>query len=157
MPQQRKFGTTRKYGEVLLFSLVTFGIYYLFYSFWLFRDLDDHYNKMLEVELEAYPTRNSPTTMVIFFFLLPIYPVYVKYHLLHEHIATSDTRSKANCPEGYKAMLVFIFLTFLTLGIVPIIIESRWQKAFNAHIIAHEKRARLQKIRSKKHAEGQNR
>ncbi|MBK5113316.1 MAG: DUF4234 domain-containing protein [Candidatus Heimdallarchaeota archaeon] len=148
MPQQYKFGTTRRYRRVLIFSLLTFGIYYLFYTYWLFKDLDDHYNKVLDFELEAYPTKNSPTTMIIFLFLLPVYPVYVKYHLLHEHIATSKTRSKANCPEGYKAMLVFIFLTFLTIGIVPLIIESRWQKAFNSHIIAHERRAKFRKKES---------
>lgn len=148
MPQQYNFGTTRNYGRVLLFSLLTFGIYYLFYYFWLFRDLDDHYKKVLEIEGEAYPTRNNPTTMVIFLFLLPVYPVYVKYHLLHEHLATSKIRSKGNCPEGYKAMLVFIFLTFLTLGIVPVIIESRWQKAYNSHIITHERKAKSRKRRS---------
>ena len=140
MPQQHKYGTTRKYSRVLLFSFLTFGIYYLFYYLWLFRDLDDHYNKVLEFELEAYPTRNNPTTMFIFLFFLPIYPVYVKYHLLHEHIATSKTDSKTNIPEGFKAMLVFFFLTFLTLGIVPLILESRWQRVFNAHILAHDKR-----------------
>jgi len=148
MPQQHKYGTTRSYGRVLLFSVITFGIYYLFYYLWLFRDLDDHYRKVLDFELEAYPTRNNPTTMFVFLFLLPIYSVYVKYHLLHEHIATSKIKSKANCTEGYKAMLVFIFLTFLTIGIVPLILESRWQKAYNSHILAHERRARSKKKRN---------
>ena len=140
MPQQYKYGTTRRYRRVLIFSLLTFGIYYLFYYLWLFRDLEDHYQNVLDFELEAYPTRNNPTTMFVFLFFLPIYSVYVKYHLLHEHIATSKTQSKANCLEGYKAMLVFIFLIFLTLGIVPLILEYRWQNVYNAHILAHEKR-----------------
>ncbi|NHJ33232.1 MAG: DUF4234 domain-containing protein [Asgard group archaeon] len=138
MPQQQKYGTTRRYRRVLIISILTFGIYYFFYYLWLFRDLNDHYEKVLDFEKEAYPTRNNPTTMFIFLFLLPIYSLYVKYHLLHEHIATSKILGKGNCPEGYKAVLLFIFLTFLTLGIVPIILEFRWQNAFNSHILAHE-------------------
>jgi len=138
MPQTRKYGTTRNFFRAVLFSFLTFGFYNLLYQFWLYRDLDDHYQLAFKLEPQAYPTVNNPATLFIFLFIFPLYSYYTKYHLLHEHIRTSPIQSPSNCIEGYKALLFFLFFTIPTLGIVPLILELRWQRAFNAHIIAHE-------------------
>ncbi|HUT81895.1 MAG TPA: hypothetical protein VMZ29_11885 [Candidatus Bathyarchaeia archaeon] len=138
MPQHYIYGTTRKYWRVFLLSILTLGIYYLFYQWWIFRDLEDHYRKACGIEPEAYPTINNPTTMFVFLFLLPFYSYYVKYHLLHEHISTTNIKKTKNCIVGYKAVIIFIILGLTTLCIVPIIIEFKWQRTFNEHILAHE-------------------
>ncbi|MHA1220866.1 MAG: DUF4234 domain-containing protein [Candidatus Heimdallarchaeota archaeon] len=137
MPQDNQFGTTRKYSKVLLLSVVTLGVYYLFYQLWLFTDLARHHEDAFQDEPEAYPTINNPTTLFIFLFFLPFYSYYVKYNILHEHIATTKISSSINCVVGYQAVLFFLFLGPITLGIVPLIMEIKWQKTFNEHIQAH--------------------
>ena len=139
------YGSIRKYWRVFFLSLLTFGIYYIFYQFWLFKDLDEHFNKAFQVEPKSYPTKVNPTTMIVFLFLFPIYPIYIKYQLLHEHIATSNIRSEENCTVSYKAIVGFLLFSICTLGILPIIMENRWQKAFNEHILAHRKFAAKKK------------
>lgn len=140
MTQKPIYGTRRKYRRVIFFSLVTFGIYYLVYQWWLFRDLDEHFRKAFKTEPEAYPTKNNPTTMFVFTILLPIYSVYIKYQLLHEHIATSNIPSEINCKTGYRALLFYLLFGISTLGIVPLLMEIEWQNAFNEHITAHEQK-----------------
>ncbi|MBN1330229.1 MAG: hypothetical protein JXA54_12215 [Candidatus Heimdallarchaeota archaeon] len=143
MAQQYKYGTTRKYWRVFLLSLLTLGIYYLFYQWWIFRDLDEHFRKAYEIEPEAYPTINNPTTMFAFLFLLPFYSYYVKYFLLHEHISTTNINKTKNCIAGYLAVIIFIILNLTTLFIVPIIVEYKWQQTFNEHILEHEKQNKM--------------
>ncbi len=151
MTDIQSYGSIRKYGRVVFFSLLTFGIYYIFYLFWQFRDLDEHFKRAFEVEAESYPTKINPTTMIIFLILFPIYPIYIKYQLLHEHIATSNIRGKENCTVAYEAVVVFLVFGICTLGVLPIIHEHRWQKAFNDHILAHKKHAKRK--RRKKRAD----
>ncbi|MHA1639104.1 MAG: hypothetical protein ACTSXO_04675 [Candidatus Heimdallarchaeota archaeon] len=139
MVQKTDFGTARNFFRALLLSFLTFGFYNLFYQFWLYRDLDEHYQLAFKFEPRSYPTLNNPTTLFIFLIIFPLYSYYTKYHLLHEHIATSPIQSSTNCAEGYKALLFFLFFTIPTLGIVPIILEARWQKAFNEHLLAHKR------------------
>ncbi|NHJ86168.1 MAG: hypothetical protein FK734_11950 [Asgard group archaeon] len=138
MPKHLKSGTTRRYGRVLFLTAITFGIYYLFYQWWLFKDLEDHYKKVFKTESQSYPTLNNPATMFIFVIILPLYAIYVKYNLLHEHVATSKVISQPNCIEAFKAVIFFLLFGFTTLGILPLILEQKWQKAFNEHILAHE-------------------
>ncbi|NHJ38606.1 MAG: DUF4234 domain-containing protein [Asgard group archaeon] len=138
MTQESIYGTKRKYRRVILISLITFGIYYLIYQWWLFRDLDEHFRNAFKAEPESYPTKNNPTTMFIFTILLPIYSIYTKYQLLHEHIATSNIESGSNCKSGYRALLFYLLFGISTLGIVPLLMEIEWQKAFNEHVDAHK-------------------
>lgn len=139
MPTEHKFGTTRKYRRVLFLAIVTFGIYYILYQYRLFQDFEEHHEKAFDTEPRAYPLTTNPITMLIFLFIFPFYPIYLKYTLLYDHIRTSSISSPENCSIGIKAVLSFVFLSFCTFGIVPIVIESRWQSAFNEHIIAHER------------------
>jgi arginine exporter protein ArgO len=138
MPTVYKFGTIRSFNRVILLSLCTFGIYYLLYQWWLFEDLQEHYKEAQKVEPNAVPTRNNPTTMFIFVLLFAPYAIYTKYHLLHEHIATSRVETVRNCAPALQALIMIWFFSICTLGIYSIILEYRWQKAFNAHILAHE-------------------
>ena len=132
------YGTAREYKRVLFFSFFTFGIYYIIYQWWLFKDLEEHFKRAFSMEQNSYPTRNNSTTMFVYLLLLPIYSFYVKYNILHEHIATSEIKSRYNCVAGFNVIIIFILFSFGTLFIVPLIIEYRWQKAFNEHIRAHE-------------------
>ncbi len=138
MPKEHKFGTTRKYRRVLFLSIVTFGIYYIIYQYWLFQDFEEHHEKAFDTEPRAYPLITNPTTMLIFLFIFPFYPIYIKYTLLYDHIRTSSINSPENCSMGIKAVLTFVFLGLCTFGIAPLVTESRWQSAFNEHIIAHD-------------------
>ncbi len=138
MPKEHKFGTTRKYRRVFFLSLVTFGIYYIIYQYWIFQDFEEHHEKAFDTEPRSYPLIINPTTMLIFLFIFPFYPIYIKYTLLYDHIRTSRIQSPENCSIGIKAVLSFVILGICTIGIAPILIESQWQRAFNKHIIAHE-------------------
>ena len=138
MPEEMNYGTQRFFGRVFLLSIITFGIYYLFYWYLNFRDLEEHFQKAQKNESKASPTTNNPGTMFLLMFLFPIYPIYKKYQLLNDHIETSPKKSEPNCPTGVMALLV-TFFGFCTLGIWPIINERKWQKAMNAHILKHEK------------------
>ncbi|MEA2069940.1 MAG: hypothetical protein U9O98_01470 [Asgard group archaeon] len=139
MTNKNQYGKQRKYRRVIFFSILTFGLYYLFYQWWLFRDLQEHFLTTYEEETEAIPTRNNPTTMLIFLIFFPFYPIYLKYELLHRHILTSSVPTETNCPTALDAFLSIVLLCFCTFGIVPIIYEYRWQQAFNEHISAHRK------------------
>lgn len=138
MPKEMKYGTTRRFSRVVFLSLVTLGIYYILYQFWLFKDLEDHFKLAFTTESKSYPTTNNPTTMLIFLIIFPIYPIYIKYTLLHDHIETSKIKTEDNCALGLEAIFSFTLLCLCTLCIFPLVIEYRWQKAFNNHIIAHE-------------------
>jgi hypothetical protein len=138
MMQNPNYGTIRKYRRVILLSIVTFGIYYFIYQWWLFRDLNEHFRKGFNTEPEAYPTKNNPTTMIVYIILLPIYSIYTKYQLLHEHIATSNIPFGINCKSGYRALLYYLLFGISTLGIIPLLMEREWQIVFNEHIEAHE-------------------
>jgi len=138
MPSIREFGTTRRYRRVIFLSIITLGFYNLFYQWRVFEDLQDHFTRAFHMESRSYPTKNNPTTMFILLFFFPIYPFYIKYQMLHQHIDTSNIISPTNCLEGFPAILSFIVLCTCTLGIYPILLESRWQNAFNEHILAHE-------------------
>lgn len=138
MPKEHKYGITRKYSRVFLLSLITLGIYYLLYQYWLFKDLQLHFERAFSTEPRSFPTKNNPTTMLIFLILFPIYPLYLKYTLLHDHIETSSIHSEENCTIGEQAILSFSILCVCTLGILPLIYEIRWQRVFNSHIEAHE-------------------
>ena len=138
MSDIREFGTTRRYRKVIFLSIITLGFYNLFYQWRIFEDLQDHFDRAFHTESRSYPTQNNPTTMFIFMFFFPIYPYYLKYQMLHKHIDTSNIISPENCLEGVSALLSFVILCACTVGIYPIIIESRWQRAFNEHILAHE-------------------
>ncbi|MBD3192811.1 MAG: hypothetical protein GF308_19385 [Candidatus Heimdallarchaeota archaeon] len=136
MSEERKYGTTRTYQQIFLLSLASLGVYYLFYLYWNFKDLEEHYQKAYDHEKMASPTHNNSLTMFLFIFVFPIYSIYKKYQLLHDHIDTSAIKSKPNAPSGLIALLVFIFGP-LTLGIWPIMNEIKWQKAMNSHILEH--------------------
>ena len=138
MPVVREFGTTRRYRRVFLLSLLTFGIYYIIYQWRLFEDLQDHFDRAFHTEPRSFPTRNNPTTMLIFLILFPIYAYYIKYQTLHQHIESSNIKTQDNCLDGTSSLLSFIFLCWCTFGIYPLMMESKWQNAFNEHIIAHE-------------------
>ncbi|MHA1124411.1 MAG: DUF4234 domain-containing protein [Candidatus Heimdallarchaeota archaeon] len=138
MPDIRKFGTIRKYRRVIFLSIITLGLYNLFYQWKIFEDLQGHFERGFHTESRSYPTQNNSITMLIFLFLFPLYPYYIKYQMLHQHIDTSNIISQENCLEGFSALLSFVFLCACTVGIYPIIMESRWQRAFNEHILAHE-------------------
>ena len=138
MPVIREFGTTRRYRRVIFLSIITLGFYNLFYQWRIFEDLQDHFTRAFHTEPRSYPTEINPTTMFIFLFFFPFYPYYQKYQMLHQHIETSNIISPENCQEGTAAFLSFVFLCACTVGIYPIILESRWQRAFNGHILAHE-------------------
>jgi hypothetical protein len=138
MTKEYKYGTTRKIGRIIFLSIVTLGVFYYLYQLWLFQDLMKHHQKAFKTEPEAYPTMVNPTTMFIFSILLPVYAIYTKYQLLHEHIATSNIPTERNCKSGYRALLLYLLFGVSTLWIYPIILEIQWQKAFNEHIIAHE-------------------
>jgi hypothetical protein len=138
LPTVREFGTTRRYRRVIFLSIITFGIYNFIYQWRVFEDLQDHYERAFHTEPRSYPTRNNPTTMLIFLFLFPIYSYYIKYQMLHQHIESSNIKSPENCLEGVSAILSFFFLCFCTFGIYPLYRESKWQNAFNEHILAHE-------------------
>jgi len=139
MPKERKYGTTRKFRRVFFLSLITFGIYYILYNYWLFQDFEEHHEKAFKTEPRSYPLSNNPTTMLIFLFIFPFYPIYLKYTLLHNHIRTSNIYSPENCTIGVNAVLSFVLLGICTIGIAPLINERRWQTAFNEHILAHER------------------
>jgi hypothetical protein len=139
MPKVQKFGTTRNYSRVIILSIITLGIYYFFYQYWIFDDLNEHHQKAFSTETRSFPTMVNPTTMLIFLIVFPLYPIYIKYRLLHNHIETSKIKSPSNCTIGLNATLSFLFLGVCTLGIMPLVLEFRWQKAFNEHIEAHLK------------------
>ena len=138
MPEEMKYGTTRSFGRVILFSFITFGIFYLVYWLRVFQDLDEHFQKAKDTERKASPTTNNSGTMFLLLFLFPIYPLYKKYQLLNDHIDTSPKKSEPNCPTGIMALFSFFF-GFCTIGIWPLLNERKWQKAMNAHILKHEK------------------
>jgi hypothetical protein len=138
MPEQLKYGTTRKYSLVFFFSVITVGIYYILYQYWIFSDLEEHFQKAHSTEPRSKPTHNNPITMVILWILFLPYALYMKYQLLHEHVATSSIKTEENCSDGLKALILILLLNFLTLGIITILLEARWQKVFNNHILAHQ-------------------
>jgi len=131
-------GKTRNIGQIVFLSIISFGVVYYIYQLWLFQDLMSHFEKAFKTEPEAYPTKINPTTMLIFAILLPVYAIYIKYQLLHEHIATSSIPTQENCKSGYRALLLYLLFGISTLWIVPLILEIKWQKAFNEHILDHE-------------------
>ena len=57
MPKEHKFGTTRKYRRVLFLSIVTFGIYYIIYQYWLLQDFEEHHEK-------AFDTKSKWTSII---------------------------------------------------------------------------------------------
>ncbi|MFW9923493.1 MAG: hypothetical protein ACFFDW_09450, partial [Candidatus Thorarchaeota archaeon] len=65
-------------------------------------------------------------------------PIYMKYSLLHNHIETTSIKTENNCAIGINAVLSVLILGICTIGILPLLNEYRWQKAFNEHIIAHD-------------------
>ena len=138
MPKDRKYGITRKYRRVFFLSLITFGIYYIMYHYWIFQDFEIHHERAFTTEPRSYPLKANPTTMLIFMIVFPLYTIYTKYTLLHDHIRTSKVRSPENCANGVTAILSFIFFGVCTLGIHPLLTEKKWQNAFNEHILAHE-------------------
>jgi hypothetical protein len=131
-------GKTRKIWRIVFLSYVTLGVFYYLYQLWIFQDLMKHYEKAFKSEPNAYPTKVNPVTLFIFSILLPVYAIYTKYQLLHEHIATSNIPSQENCKSGYRALLLYLLFGLITLWIVPIVLEIKWQKAFNEHILDHE-------------------
>ena len=142
MPQELPFGTIRSYKHIFFLSVITFGIYYLIYWFWIFRDLEEHYQYTRRLNESARPTWNSHLTMFLLSLccIVSLYPIYMKYQLLYEHILTSSFRTATNCPSGKRAILAFLF-GGLTFGLWPLICEIRWQRAMNAHIRQHQKLA----------------
>ena len=140
MPEKHQFSVTRKYSRVLFLSIITLGLYYFIYQWWLFRGLEDHYQEAFESEKESFPTRNNPITMFVLQFLIPFYVIYVKYRILHEHISTSSIETESNCAEGYRAVILFILLGIPSFWIVPLVLEANWQKAYNRHLLAHERK-----------------
>lgn len=141
MPTNLKYGTTRNFTRVILLSIVTFGIYYFLYQYWLFDDLNDHHQKAFSTEPRSFPTLVNPTTMLIFLIVFPLYPIYIKYRLLHTHIETSPITTANNCTIAINAVISFLFLGVCTIGIMPLVLEYRWQRAFNEHILAHQTNA----------------
>ena len=138
MPKELTYGTTRRYSRVIILSILTLGIYYVLYQYWLFKDLQEHFEKAFEVEPRSYPTKNNPITMLVFLLLFPLYPIFLKYSILHDHIEMSQIKIDDNCTIGLNALVFFTVFCVCTFGIVPLINEYRWQKAYNEHILAHE-------------------
>ena len=131
---------TRSYFLWFFLGIITGGICMVIYYLLNFLDLDEHNTRNAHRE-KAPPTNAETWLMVLLCILIPgigsLIAMYVKYSKLHDHLAVYQ--GAPNIPDGLSILLINIFLSWLTLGIITIYYEWKWQHVFNEHNYWHSR------------------
>ena len=125
---------TRSYFLWIFLGIITGGICSIIYNLLNFMDLDEHNNRYANRE-NAPSTDSQAWLMVLLCIIVPgigtLIALYIKYSKLHDHLAAYQ--GAPNIPDGMGILLINIFLSWLTLGIITIYYEWKWQHVFNEH------------------------
>ena len=129
---------TRSYFLWALIGILTGGICLAIYNLLNFLDLDEH-AKRYSTREKAPSTEASAWLMVLLCYLIPgigtMIALYIKYDKLNKHLAAYQ--GAPNIPSGGSILLINICLSWLTLGIISIYYEWKWQHVMNEHIRWH--------------------
>ncbi|MBD3192029.1 MAG: hypothetical protein GF308_15385 [Candidatus Heimdallarchaeota archaeon] len=139
----KKYGEIRSFWAWFFFGICTIGIGYAIYYYLNFIDLNTHFNRA-GLHDRVPSTQVSAVLMAILCILLPgigsLIAMYQKYSILHEHVKLS--RGRRNIPDGISIVLLNLFISPLTLGILAVYFEWKWQDVMNEHILWHTHRSR---------------
>ncbi len=61
--------------------------------------------------------------------------LYIKYSKLHDHLAVYQ--GAPNIPDGLSILLINLLLSWVSLGIIFLYFEWKWQHVFNEHNCWH--------------------